>query len=496
MLTIGVKDFGPIVKGEVQLRPLTIFVGPNNAGKSYLSMLIYALFASPFYPIIHSTRRGSSIRAMIDDVESEEDSEGQAMLESFIEWFGSQQSSSQGNIEFLFQELPDAVQKLFLKAVEGASNDFVSNFTQQLQRCFGTETQGLNRQSGRASAMEISLAQDQPPWNLTLSGLDSELHVQKSHFEISEQTLHINIDKGILPILLAQIRSTPNPELSLEVIESIIGLLLVNTINDFYKGINKPAFYMPAARSGILQSHKALASFMVSRSPLVGLEPWTEIPRLTGVVADFISSLLTLERDKQTDIYSVAEFLETNVINGSISLDTAGGRSEYPEIYFTSEAGKFALHRTSSMVSELAPVILFLKYLVNPGDLLIIEEPESHLHPESQRRFAQCIAKLIRADVNVLITTHSDYFLAQLGNFIRLGNLSARERVKQGYDKEDYLKADEVGAYLFDTKQEAGGTIIKELPITIEDGIPEEGFAEVNEALYNETVSLQRKTIS
>ena len=73
MLTIGVKDFGPIVKGEVQLRPLTIFVGPNNAGKSYLSMLIYAFFTSHFYPGIRSIRnRGSSIRSRIADVESEE----------------------------------------------------------------------------------------------------------------------------------------------------------------------------------------------------------------------------------------------------------------------------------------------------------------------------------------------------------------------------------------------------------------------------------------
>ncbi|MCH7745457.1 MAG: AAA family ATPase [Chloroflexi bacterium] len=383
-----------------------------------------------------------------------------------------------------------------LEGVEEAHAEFVSTFPQQLQRCFGTEVQGLNRHSDQTSGMEISMAQDDPPWNLTVSSQDSKLHTLDSHFDLSRQPIQIErllVSSYNRRLTSRQRRNIPKYVGSPEF---MIDRMLEEIIHNLYAGINIPAYYLPAARSGILQSHKALASFMVSRSPLVGLEPWAEIPRLTGVVADFISSLLTLERDVQTDIYSVAEFLETNVINGSISLDTAGGRSEYPEIYFTSKAGRFALHRTSSMVSELAPVILFLKYLVDPGDFLIIEEPESHLHPESQRRFAQCIAKLIRADVNVLITTHSDYFLAQLGNFIRLGQLSAKERVKQGYDKEDYLKADEVGAYLFDTKHDSGGTIVKELPITIEDGIPEEGFAEVNEALYDETVYLQRKTIS
>lgn len=40
---INVKDFGPIAAAEIDLRPLTIFVGESNTGKTYLSTLIYAL---------------------------------------------------------------------------------------------------------------------------------------------------------------------------------------------------------------------------------------------------------------------------------------------------------------------------------------------------------------------------------------------------------------------------------------------------------------------
>ena len=31
---ISVKDFGPIASGTVDLRPLTVFVGPSNTGKN------------------------------------------------------------------------------------------------------------------------------------------------------------------------------------------------------------------------------------------------------------------------------------------------------------------------------------------------------------------------------------------------------------------------------------------------------------------------------
>lgn len=40
---LEVRDFGPIVRASVDLRPLTVFVGSSNTGKSYLAILIYAL---------------------------------------------------------------------------------------------------------------------------------------------------------------------------------------------------------------------------------------------------------------------------------------------------------------------------------------------------------------------------------------------------------------------------------------------------------------------
>jgi predicted ATPase len=84
------------------------------------------------------------------------------------------------------------------------------------------------------------------------------------------------------------------------------------------------------------------------------------------------------------------------------------------------------------MVSELAPVILFLKYLVRPGDLVILEEPESHLHPASQRQMARGIARLVNAGVRVIITTHSDYFIGQVNNLLKLSRASRQKAVPAG----------------------------------------------------------------
>ena len=58
-LELSVRSFGPIVEADIDLRPMTVFVGPSNTGKSYLAVLIYALhrffsgnvlFPGPRYP--------------------------------------------------------------------------------------------------------------------------------------------------------------------------------------------------------------------------------------------------------------------------------------------------------------------------------------------------------------------------------------------------------------------------------------------------------------
>jgi len=65
----------------------------------------------------------------------------------------------------------------------------------------------------------------------------------------------------------------------------------------------------------------------------------------------------------------------------------------------------------SSMVKELAPLVLYLHYLVAPNDWIIIDEPEMNLHPTVQIEFIEFLAMLVNAGLQVLITTQSPYIL-------------------------------------------------------------------------------------
>ena len=42
-MTIKIENFGPILEGTINLKPLTIFVGPNGCGKSHAATLFYTM---------------------------------------------------------------------------------------------------------------------------------------------------------------------------------------------------------------------------------------------------------------------------------------------------------------------------------------------------------------------------------------------------------------------------------------------------------------------
>ena len=64
-------------------------------------------------------------------------------------------------------------------------------------------------------------------------------------------------------------------------------------------------------------------------------------------------------------------------------------------------------------VSQVLPVILMC-LLSNPADLLILEQPELHLHPALQKRMADFLLTFVRAGRQVIVETHSDHLVNQL----------------------------------------------------------------------------------
>jgi hypothetical protein len=463
MFSIKVQDFGPIGEGTVTLRPLTVLVGPNNAGKSYLALLTYAL-SGPFGRLPASYRRGAYWYRHFP-IEP-----GPALSEKSKQWLKEQIKDKRS---LRVEEFPAEIKEAMHAAIGKFIPRLAAGLSQELQRGFATKLAELARKRA-ADGFHVCLEQTDPELKLALSLAKGRLHVDESKWDLSSQLVD-----------LSELRRLAVP------VHAIDELLPMIVIPSLFRSLFTTSYYFPAARSGILQGHKALASSILSRVPLVGIEPF-EIPTLSGVLADFIGNVLRLEK-RQVDkkVAEVGAFLEERACKGKVEIGATEAHFEYPEIYYELAGSKLPLHRTSSMVSEMAPIILFLKHVVQKEDLLIIEEPEAHLHPDNQRTLAIAMVKLVRLGVRLIITTHSEYLVHQISNFVRLAGVPEK-RAKLGYSKDDYLLPEEVGSYLFCFGKNGGASRIEELIVTEEDGIPEDEFARIYEALYDETLSIER----
>ena len=219
-----------------------------------------------------------------------------------------------------------------------------------------------------------------------------------------------------------------------------------------------------------------------------GLRPSRNVPMLSGVLADFLSRLIDISgaRNPFQQVTDRGEIpLERNILRGRVRLDRSD--TDYP-IFAYRPSGwdeDLPLMRASSMVSELAPVVLYLRHLVQPDNVLIIEEPEAHLHPAMQTALARELARLVRSGVRIVLTTHSEWFLEKIGNLTRLSELPKEKRTS--IENEDVaLDPHEVGAWLFKPPTPPKGSIVEEVKIDPETGLFSTDYSEVSETLYNE----------
>jgi len=98
----------------------------------------------------------------------------------------------------------------------------------------------------------------------------------------------------------------------------------------------------------------------------------------------------------------------------------------------------FGISYTLSVIVQLLVSIIQLDK-DNIKTVILLENPEAHLHPKGQTKIAELIAKIANLGVQVIVETHSDYILDGLRLTVKDGKIN-HEDTKLYYlelDKED-----------------------------------------------------------
>ena len=492
-LELEVANFGPIVEAKIDLRPLTVFVGPSNTGKSYLAILIYALhrfFRAGPYPIMQPITNGSLsqyIKGDDDDLDLP-DAEFDRILQVLRAW---EAENHERNVA-LSAPVADLVLPL-LRHVDGLFKEVLA---EEITRCFGVDgTKDLIRHPGSNNAEVV----------LQSSGLGEGSNTAPFKYALSMTRTGPKLITAIPEEAPLRVEEPPKKygyssrllswrnDIDRMVGVSEMSEHLANSVLSFTLGpMTRPAHYLPADRTGVMHTHRVLVSSLINRASQLRLRRDDPLPDLSGVVADFLNQLIELgdlaeRRRNKAD--ALAKHIEQAILRGLVQIKTSA--MGYPLFFYKPDGWKnsLPLMNTSSMVSELAPVVLYLRHVVQPGATLIIEEPEAHLHPGMQVEFTRQIAALVHAGVRVIVTTHSEWVLEELANIVQRSKLpkARRKEIPQG----DFaLCPDQVGAWLFKQKLRPKGSVVEEVKLDAETGLYPTDYDAVSAALYNESVSI------
>lgn len=109
-------------------------------------------------------------------------------------------------------------------------------------------------------------------------------------------------------------------------------------------------------------------------------------------------------------------------------------------IYYANRGAKLSIKNLATG-SKMFFIIkkLLLNGLLDEKTMLVLDEPESHLHPEWINKFAEILVVLIKdIGVNVLLTTHSPNLMLALNVYAKKHNIADNAHFYLAESKEDY----------------------------------------------------------
>ena len=473
---LTVRDFGPVASADLEMRPLTVFVGPSNTGKSWLATLIYALHRC-FHGAPEGTVGRPGRRLAFDSLPT---AVGEPTIQNFSQWVGRRPDDRAA------LTLPEEVVSGIRSSLE-AGEGLLSRFADLLPRYYGTaRAADLVRREGPERAT-VELACELRDRRRARYRFDFDEGHAHASGEVADSFIRNSRAVASLrtPPSAANPRECPPDSEGPALLEWLASRIMEESVEP----LRRRAHYLPAGRSGAMQAYPAIVTGLLQSAAATTEPGASDHPLLPRISAEFLSDLYWADPDRtpSTELTQLAERIEDRLLAGRVALrrnEVGAPRITYRPRGWTTD---LPIARASSMVSELAPVVLYLRHLLRPGDTLILEEPEAHLHPAVQAALMRRIARIVQAGVRVIVTTHSEWVMDTLGNLVYASRLF-HDDTKPLTHENAALRPEEVGVWLFHRREH--GSSVKEIELDPEVGLYPADYDDIADAIYNESVKI------
>jgi ABC-type lipopolysaccharide export system ATPase subunit len=430
-MKIRFANLGNLKSGEIDLKPLTVCIGPNNTGKTYSAYCIYGILDPAIVPFYA-------------------DHTDLNLFDEFIN-----ELTERGYVEVDLEKIIKNYTNLIL-------NDLCRVFVEEAIYKF---MQTSKKMIFDNTKIVVALSDDD--LNFMLNNL-VDFEIRKGFSVTEDKELIVTEKKKNEKIL--RIYTRVEDEKDREVInriftnKNILKSIVIGGILSVILGcIRKKMAVLPAERLALVTLYRYLGKRGIKIADLISEEDFENAEWIKDLIRnimfvsykypkpikDFIEFLDNLDKiseefenneklkEMRKDFVCLSELIENEILRGRIVLEKKE-KIAIPILEFEVEDGKrLDLHITSTAVKELAGLVLYFRYLIEKNDYLIIDEPEMNLHPEAQIKLLEIITMAVNKGVNVILTTHSPYIVDHLMNLM------------EGYDVKDKIDDKSLGDYLY-----------------------------------------------
>ncbi|MBD2389077.1 ATP-binding protein [Aphanizomenon flos-aquae NRERC-008] len=439
-MKIEIANLGVIEKAEIDLKPLTVFIGGNGTGKTWTAYTLASIlgeYGCERYWQAYLDKKTQQRYPIIDNA-----------VEEFLQ---------EGTVRIDLIEFAEEFIETYINDVSDLAHSWMNKFL------------ATDRVDFKKMKVSFDLAVAKPA---ILNNLKKDFIDQQLSFGTqSKDTLHILKELGDSKIYLYILSSSEEnilKKLPKRAFEQILLKLIFRTIHRFF---HLETYIFPTERTGILP----LFSSAIKIKNYINIEDIYDDDldenvkslssmKLSIPVQDLKLTLESIyiktssQREKEIQLYpevleylKLAEILEHDILGGKVNIENSSFDQEI--LYQLSENIKLEMTVSSSMVKELAPLVLCLRYFAVPNELLIIDEPEVNLHPAAQVQMIEFLAMLVQAGLKVLITTHSPYIIDHLANLMKAAKYEDKESLKERFyleRTEAFIPQEKVSVYLFE----------------------------------------------
>jgi len=439
---ITVRNLGVIKEAKIDLKPLTILIGPNNGGKTWLAYALSGIFGQ--YGLENYV--GAYIEGKVQET--------YPPLNAII-----QQVLDEGNAKIDLVHFADEYGEAYINNVARFARQWMREFLSTELADFDRLEISLNLAQTKTILLErirnISVKSD---ISVGLRKQSPLLSILKKE---GESNLFIYTStEGQRPEKL--------PDESIK--ERLIRIVLRVLHEAFYPNVytfptERTAFFILFPSAIIGTSIK----FLLGKLLTTDEKSLRQAGEISGPLIYFLNMVSdtfqtgsaekkerTKEAKKEPNIQEyvqLSRLLEKQILSGEVNFSTPEPDPKREILFTPNQGGMLEIAATSSMVKELSPLVLYLRYLAKPGELVIIDEPEMNLHPEAQAKLIEFLAMLVNAGLHVLITTHSPYVVDHLANLIAAAKNEDQETIRHEFylqRSEAFIPQDKVSVYLVD----------------------------------------------